>query len=280
MKNSLPAKAGLVAGLFFPLLALATTFGPIPVYKQAENSQYYVHGRVVSGPETRMEPRLGRPYTYWAVEVSEQPLGDPLGDRVTVREPGGEVGDMGYHVAGTAEFTAGEEVYIALHDTDEAPGIKEVVGLASGKYRVETGAGGKPVVRNGLGVPVTGSSGVALSPDEFSALLRRVAAGETTEADRTIFVTRKPSHELEETAFARALPAARRPAEGAASAPAPASHTDQETKPSKPALDEGNPIQQSASQTEETSTGSSSWGWVIALGVLVGLVLGLFLALR
>ena len=41
-----------------------------------------------------------------------------------MRQPGGEIGDMGYHMAGTAEFSSGEDTFIALHDTDEPTPVK------------------------------------------------------------------------------------------------------------------------------------------------------------
>ena len=162
-------KAGFLAGLFvLGASANATTFGPIPVYEQARGSQYYVRGQVASGPTVSMEQRLGRPYTYWTLQLSDQPLGEPLGSIVSIRQPGGEIGELGYHVAGTADFVIGEEVFVALRDTDE-PGVKEVVGLASGKYRVQVKEG-KSVVMSGLGLPVIARDGSSLGPEEFSAL--------------------------------------------------------------------------------------------------------------
>lgn len=284
MNKDIVQIAGLVAGLFFPLASSATTFGPITVYQQAQNAAYYVHARVESAAKVRPAPHINRPYTYWNVQVSEQLLGDPIPSTLEIRQPGGEIGDNGYHVAGSADFTPGEEVFLALHDTDEAQDVKEVVGLASGKYTVTPGKDGQSVVVSGLGLPVSGPGGVFLQPSEFSALLRRISAGQATDADKNIFVSQRPMHEHhadepEITAHGsvpKSTPSPERsPAESRSDTVASASNTATVT-----ATNPGNPVQQSPSPAEESSTGSSSWGWVIALGVLVGLGIGLVIALR
>lgn len=183
-----PQIAGPAAGLFFPFFAFATSFGPISVEDQARGTQYYVRARVATPGEPRMAPHVNQPYTYWRVQILEQPAGEIPASEIEVREPGGEIGDRGYHVAGTANFSQGEDVFLALKDTDEAGDVKEVVGLASGKFRVEAGKDGKQIVVSGLGLPVTGSGGAMLTPAEFSSLLRRIRQGEATEADKQVYV--------------------------------------------------------------------------------------------
>ncbi|MGZ3740804.1 MAG: hypothetical protein ACXVB9_15590, partial [Bdellovibrionota bacterium] len=250
-----------------------------------QNSQYMVRGRVVGSAQVRPEKSVNRPYTYWHVQVEEQFQGEALPSNLEVREPGGEIGELGYHVAGTAEFSDGEDTFIALHDTPEA-GVKEVVGLASGKYTVAPGKNGKPVVMSGLGNPIFGTDGEPLSPEDFSSLLHRISRGQATAADKNIFVTRTMSHGKDDDASAlekvakqtlkHPLPEARPP-----SAAVSASSTGTAISPAlNTPTNAPNAVQQSGAGTEETSTGSSSWGWVIALGVLVGLVAGLYFTLR
>jgi len=278
-------KAGLVAGLFFPLNSFATTFGPIPVFMQAQNSQYIVRGRVIGSPQVRPEKNVQRPYTYWHVQIDEQFQGETLPPNLEVREPGGEIGDLGYHVAGTAEFSDGEDTFIALHDTPEA-GVKEVVGLASGKYTVQPGKNGKPVVMSGLGNPISGDDGVPLSPEDFSSLLHRIARGEATTADKNVFVSRQVSHGKEDEHSAVEQAAAKkqsmsRPAPEISSQTALSASTGTAiSAAAKAPANSPIAVQQSGAPTEENSTGSSSWGWVIALGVLVGLIAGFYLMLR
>jgi hypothetical protein len=284
-------RAGPIAGLFFSLVsslslqesANATTFGPITVYQQAQNSQYYVHGRIVGSSWVKMAPYVDRPYTYWRLQVLEQQLGDPLPSEIEIRQPGGEIGDTGYQMAGTAVFAAGEDTFIALHDTDEASGVKEVVGLASGKFKVQT-LNGQQVVVSGLGLPVMGAAGY-LTPGEFSSLLKRIAKGEVTEADKKIWVSRRPTHEADEdpTQEERArqilhVPAPSTPAAVSPDSAPPVSGEKQLT-PNSPSL-QANSVQESPPKADETSTGFSSWGWLIALGVLTAITFGLYLALR
>lgn len=240
---------------------------------QAENSQYYVYGHVVSHSETRMEPELLRPYTYWHVHVAEQLYGDSVGSEILVRQPGGEVGETGYRVAGTAEFAAGEEVFIALRDTNEGPGTKEVVGLASGKFRVDSGTDGKKIVVSGLGLPVTGGNGETFSPENFKELLRRVARKETTEADRNVFVTRNPTHEASHEPKSENRTEQRRPAPSAIPA-----ETVRATASTAPIDD--NSVQKRAPSSEEPGTGSSAFLWIVAAVLSLALLGVLALVLK
>jgi len=266
-------KTGLVAGLFFA--AKATTFGPIPVYKQAENTQYYVRAHISSAPRVEREPDSQRPYTYWDIHVSEQQQGEPLPEQLTIREPGGELGNEGYHVAATAQFVPGEDVFLALRDTSQG-GVKEVVGLASGKYSVVPGPDGKPLVRSGLGLPVSGEHNEPLTPDEFNSLLHRIARGQATDADKNVFVSKTVTHDddipsAKSNLATRAEDRAPMPAE-AVSPAAKSLRSDTAVSP--------NAVQQKPASSEESSTGTSSWGWLLALGALAGLIAALYIALR
>jgi hypothetical protein len=275
-------KAGAFAGLFFPLAVHATTFGPIPVVEQAANSQYYVHGRVLGVSWVTMAPRIQRPYTYTRIQVAEQLLGEPLPIDLVVRQPGGEIGDQGYHVAGSAEFAEGEEVFIALHDVpEESAGVKEVVGLASGKFRVEQSSSGEKVVMSGLGLPVSGSDGRAFRPEEFKALLKRISNKEITEADRNVFVSRNPTHEVNQDTEARARESEAHQLRSSAPHAAPDSpaFTRKPATATNTAAPTENRVQERPSASEETSTGSSAVFWAIVAAFLLGLV-GLVLALK
>ena len=174
-----------------------------------------------------------------------------------------------------------EDVFLALHDTDEGLGTKELVGLASGKYRVEPSREGRAMVMNGLGIPVTGGNGQILNPEEFSALLRRVAQGQVSDADRNIFVTRTPRHEKEDNPelekqvkkiFDSPL---RQPAQSGQES----ASKELEPGATKPGNTPTN-IQQNEAATEESGTGSSHKGWIFAFGALIGLVSALYFALR
>jgi|GEM_PF-5244959 len=273
-----PIQTGLVAGLFFALtnFSHATTFGPISVFDQAANSQYYVHGKVVGASWAEMEPRLNRPYTYWRIAVSEQLYGEPIATDLIVRQPGGEIGDMGYHVAGSAEFAGGEEVFVALHDTDQNASVKELVGLASGKFRVEKdpAGGNRLIVMSGLGLPVTGGDGKMLSPDDFKELLRRIARKQTNEADRNVFVSRSPSHEVEQSQESKNREQEAKRLRGAGIAP--------ESDRVAPSVgkSQANRVEESPLRSEENSTGSTATVWIIAAVLFLALLGALIYALR
>ena len=278
-------KTGLLAGFFILLFvcaaAHATTFGPIPVVQQAEHSQYFAKGTVVGAPWVEMEPRENRPYTYWRVRVQDQQIGEPLGETVVIRQPGGEIGDMGYNVAGAANFRAGEEVFVALRSTDQAADVKEVVGLSSGKYRIEKGPNGELVVINGLGLPVTGGDGKWLSPEEFRKLLQRVAKNESTDADKNVFVNRTPTSQHAQTEMEQ-----KREAEAAKilAASRPDSGNTQGGAGGNPAAKNGanaeNEIQKRAPSSEEQGTGSPVGVWVLAALLLLALAGTMVLILR
>lgn len=180
--------------LFFSLTASATTFGPISVEQQVANAQYIVHGKILGSSWVEEERESKRPYTHWKLQVMDQSKGDPLGAEVTIRQPGGELGGMGYRVAGTATFRDGEEVFVNLADTD-LPAVKEVMALASGKYTVEKEDSGKTVLRSGLGFVLNNSRGEPYSPEEYRELVKRFVVGEASPTDKTIFVNKQMVHD-------------------------------------------------------------------------------------
>jgi hypothetical protein len=248
--------------LLFLLLhfsAFATTFGPIPVSGQVKNGQYVVHGRVTGSSWVAEERETRRPYTHWKLRVIEQPKGENLGEEVTMRQPGGEIGEFGYHVAGSATFREGEETFVVLRDTSE-PDIKEVLGLASGKYTVEKNEAGKSVLRSGLGFLMRDENGQPYSPETFTALVKRIAKGEETEGDRSVFVNKGMAHEHDPVLEARTAEALKaKPLASADTAP-PRAEKSELSSPSA--------VQETAPPTEEPK--SSSW-WPYALLAVLGL---------
>src|SRR5436309_11822541 len=54
------------------------------------------------------------PYTLTTFAVVQQVAGAPAGSRIRVEVPGGEVGDVGFAVAGAPRFQAGERYLLFL----------------------------------------------------------------------------------------------------------------------------------------------------------------------
>ncbi len=171
--------------LLLPRLALATTFGSIALVTQVENTQYIAEGTIHSS-SVQLEPSSKLPFTYYFFTIINQQKGDALPRQIQVRSPGGEIDGKGYHVAGAVTFSEEEEVILYLKDTNE-DNVKEVTGLTSGKFTKKT-EGTQSYLINGLGFPVTGTSGEKLSLKEFVELISRAANGQATLADRIIML--------------------------------------------------------------------------------------------
>lgn len=180
-------------GLFlFPLFASATSFGPISVEQQATNAEYIVRGQILGASWVEEERQSRKPYTHWKLKILEQLKGDPLGEETIIRQPGGELGGMGYHVAGSANFGPGEEVVVNIRST-EISEIKEVLALASGKYTVEKTPQGD-FLRSGLGFLLVDPKGNSLTLKEYSDLVKRVVDGRSTDEDKNVFVNKSLTH--------------------------------------------------------------------------------------
>lgn len=260
--DRLPFIFSALLGALFSFSAFATTFGPINVTEQIRQSQYFVHGKVTSAPWVEMERKVQRPYTHWRVQVLEQAVGASVGGEIIVREAGGELGGLGYHVAGSAKFREGEEVFVTVKDTEES-NVKDIVGLASGKYSVEAGADGQPLVKSGLGIPVRDASGKPMSPREFQRFAERVARGQERESERNILLNNKPVHDHDPVL--EKMTAEARQATPAASPPPPA------PSPAKDAVPATIPVQQGSENTEEPNKGFGYW-WIAAGMTLMALV--------
>lgn len=252
--------------------ARATTFGPINVTEQIRRSQYFIHGRVVGSSWVEMERRLQRPFTHWRLQVIEQPVGNSLGSEVTIREAGGEIGGFGYHVAGSAKFSEGEEVFVTVRDTDE-PNVKQIVGLTSGKYSVTPGADGKPQVRSALGFNVRDADGKNMGPKEFEAYAERVAAGKESNPEQDLWLNKQAVHDEDTVLDRMTQEALAFKNQGARKAPVIAQGGAHETTPQL------NSVQNSPENTEEPRTGFGFW-WIPAGLVLMLFSLVLFLRKR
>lgn len=110
----------------------ATVILPIEFKELVTTSPVIVHGRVT---DTRAVLLDGRQTveTFVTVDVEEYLKGN-LGEHVTFRVPGGQIGRYKTIFVGAPEFNQGDEVVLFL----KAPtgGVPFIVGLNQGAYRV------------------------------------------------------------------------------------------------------------------------------------------------
>lgn len=147
------SKHWLAAGfLVASVSAWATTLIALDVPGLTQASDVVLRGRV-----TKVEPQWSgdkaRIFTVAHIDVLQAIKGDG-GKVAQVTQPGGEIGDVGQHVAGVATFTVGEEVVLFL---ERRGPFFTVTGMVQGKFTVERSSDGK--------------AAFARQADEFDALL-------------------------------------------------------------------------------------------------------------
>ncbi len=121
------------------------------VVKKSIEELTYEANVILAGEVKSMESRWNTErtliYTYVTISVREYTKALP-GMRevkeITVKVPGGEVGDIGLKVSDTPEFREGEEVFLFLR-VEELP-IFRVAGLFQGKYTIEGGKAKNKVI--------------------------------------------------------------------------------------------------------------------------------------
>lgn len=105
----------------------------------AERADLVVEGRVIDARSETTDS--GLIVTEWELSVTRSFHGDDSGPNVSVRLPGGVVGDVGMLVPGMPEIVVGEEVLLFTTGEGHA-GFRMPIGLAQGKFRVVTDLSG------------------------------------------------------------------------------------------------------------------------------------------
>ena len=110
----------------------ATVLVPIEFRELVASAPVIVHGRVVGVRSDWIESRRSIE-TFVTIEASEYLKGD-LGERVTIRVPGGQLGRYRTVFVGAPSFQEGDEVVLFLRTADQ--GTPWIVGLSQGAFRV------------------------------------------------------------------------------------------------------------------------------------------------
>jgi hypothetical protein len=124
----------LVLLLFVTIPLHATVLLPIEFRELVTTAPVIVHGHVV---DVRSEWLDGRRAvaTFVTVEAAEYLKGN-LGDHVTFKVPGGQLGRYRTVLVGAPSFQVGDEVVLFLKT--DGPSFPFIIGLSQGVFRVVT----------------------------------------------------------------------------------------------------------------------------------------------
>ncbi len=164
------ARAVLMVGLLGCLTAhsaFGTTLVRLSLEQLSQASTAIVRARVL-GQESRWTPDQTRIVTLTTVAVDQAIKGHPEGTLV-VEQPGGTVGNVHVHVAGTVLFRSQAEYLLFLEPTTTNPAQFQPVGMLQGAFRffrdgvthqerLVLPLGSLQVTTRGPGVPVPSSA--------------------------------------------------------------------------------------------------------------------------
>ncbi|MCB0309266.1 MAG: hypothetical protein KDD48_07825 [Bdellovibrionales bacterium] len=120
----------ILASMAFMLLVQPSLASMVELWsttKLANESDSVRIGKV-STQWSSWDPQTKSISTYIKLKVIDTVKG-PSEEEILIKQPGGEVGDIGMRVHGMATFISGEKVLVFLKD-------RSVVGMAQGKYHV------------------------------------------------------------------------------------------------------------------------------------------------
>jgi hypothetical protein len=167
--------------LALPAAARATVLIPIEFRELVTLSTAIVHGRVTDVRAAWVDGRRSVE-TFVTIEAAEYMKGS-LGETLTVRVPGGQIGRYRTIFVGAPEFRQGDEVVLFLRSYN---GTLSIVGVSQGAYRVVADAGGRRTVTSPIVMAVPGVDAqpvvrgdAARRPvaiDTFRDLVKRVVA--------------------------------------------------------------------------------------------------------
>ncbi len=106
--------------------------------EMASEAQFVIHGKVVR-KWSAWDAGGQMIWTHYQIQLEETLKGNP-GNSPVVSEPGGVVGDQGMSIAGTPEYTVGDEVVLLVWRTPI--GYLRTSGWGQGKFTVAATAAG------------------------------------------------------------------------------------------------------------------------------------------
>ncbi len=139
VSRSLPTRAivGFISFIFCCSLssAFATTVIPLSESELTQSATAIVQGQVTT-IESFQDPQTGKFFTHITLTVEEILKGTINGSELTIKQPGGRVGDSGSWIEGSPEFTHGERVLLFVTKNNDGSG--RVAHLYQGKFSIVT----------------------------------------------------------------------------------------------------------------------------------------------
>lgn len=132
-----------IAIVVLPVVLRATVIVPVEFRELVTIAPVIVHGRVVDVRSDWVDGRRSVE-TFVTVEAAEYLKGN-LGERLTFKVPGGQLGRYRTVFVGAPEFQDGDEVILFLKSN--GPSYPYIIGLSQGAFRVVADArsGGRMV---------------------------------------------------------------------------------------------------------------------------------------
>lgn len=122
---------------------------PMNLEKLIADAGMIFSGRVAEVRSGVRDPQTGLVVTYVTFDVFESFYG-AKGERITIKQFGGEVDGISYSPAGMPRYTVGEEVLLMLYAPSEL-GMQSPVGMEQGKFLIRKTTQGKKTVSSALG---------------------------------------------------------------------------------------------------------------------------------
>lgn len=170
-KGDPPMRArALVASAFIVIaLVAAQPAAAFEAEEQILGSELILTGRVLSIRPDRDELR-GEPCDSAEIEVEQVWKGNPDGERIHVRTPGGALDDPGLSIEGSGRFQAGERVLVFL---TRAGDVYRPWGLVFGKYTL-AGTGDGARIAGSLVPPFVDEQNLASTSPSLEEIRREV----------------------------------------------------------------------------------------------------------
>jgi hypothetical protein len=134
----------MLVAIFSPEVSYSTTFVPQPFHQEVRDAPVIVRGKIGTsyadwGKDSDGTQRI---YTLYELQVVEAFKGDTHSTSITIREMGGEKEGVGMSVAGTSQYSKGEDVVVFLKNRNPE-GAYDVQGMMMGKFNIQTDEEGK-----------------------------------------------------------------------------------------------------------------------------------------